>query len=311
MSYPPIYIINLKRNPERKSHMRREFDAFDLRYQFVEAIDKYDLCSQEGRKTVAYQLGIGTHQIDSMLKTQSNMGTVACALSHIKVYNLMIENNISRACVLEDDVCLLPTFPKILTVAQEFSWDLLMLAHQSEIVKDMMKEWRCFNERRYQFYHILKSLLKLILYKKYYPQLNYHYVYSLFSYTIRYIFFLVRHALSIKKRYPDTVGLYYYGCKIGAMPTQNKFYRHRLVSKHYITKPMPIAMNVISAAGYMLTCSMATKWKHAILSRPELGYMIDLVPISLYCEGELDLHIVSSPCVTASFRYLCNSSRRY
>ena len=78
MSYPPIYIINLKRSPERKLHMQRELDAFDLRYQFIEAIDKYDLCSQEGRKTVAYQLGISTHQIDSMLKTQSNMGTIAC-----------------------------------------------------------------------------------------------------------------------------------------------------------------------------------------------------------------------------------------
>ena len=50
MSPLPIYIISLKRTPERRLYMQRQLDALNLNYQFVEAIDKYDLYSIGNRK---------------------------------------------------------------------------------------------------------------------------------------------------------------------------------------------------------------------------------------------------------------------
>ena len=135
MSYPPIYVINLKRIPERKLHMQRQLDALNLKYQFIEAVDKYELDSKIGRTVIARQLGISEFNMESLyiacIATKRGTGTLATALSHTKIYNLMIKNNISKACVLEDDAYLLPVFPKILVDAQKVPWDILMLPHYS------------------------------------------------------------------------------------------------------------------------------------------------------------------------------------
>ena len=56
----PIYIIHLKRNPERSFYIQRQLDAFGLDYRFVEVdvLDKYELESKAYRIRVAHMLGI-------------------------------------------------------------------------------------------------------------------------------------------------------------------------------------------------------------------------------------------------------------
>ena len=158
-SYPPIYIINLKRTPERKLSIQRQLDGLNLNYEFVEAIDQYDLSCKAERTIIADQLGINTIKMKFMYDRYSDhLGTLACLLSHIKVYNLIIENNIPCTCVLEDDAYLLPAFSKILIAAQQISWEVLMLSNQSIYVHKILRP-------------SYRDLLKLIRYKKYYPEL--------------------------------------------------------------------------------------------------------------------------------------------
>ena len=119
MSPLPIYIISLKRTPERRLYMQRQLDVLNLNYQFVEAIDKYDLYSEARRTSIARQLDIDRSDMESIYKNCKNIGPVACMLSHLKVHGLMAKRNISKACILEDDSLILSSFPEILAACQK------------------------------------------------------------------------------------------------------------------------------------------------------------------------------------------------
>ena len=144
-TFPPIYIINLKRNPERRLYMQRQMDTLGLQYEFVDVddIDKYELESRTYRMQIAQSLDIDESLIESKYaaivdhaktKKDKNWKNVklsgfATALSHIRIYGLMIKNDVDWACILEDDATLLPTFLEILKIAPKLEWDILLLAH--------------------------------------------------------------------------------------------------------------------------------------------------------------------------------------
>ena len=305
MSYPPIYIINLKRNPERRLYMQRQLDAFNLDYQFVNAVDKYNLLSKKYQTTLAHQLGIEEHHFESM---HERLGTsFACSLSHIKVYNLMIENNIALACVLEDDGYLLPSFPKILTRSREIPWDILMLSNQTRIMHQIITK----------IFANSKSKKKLRL-----PRMCYHflkliqqtptnlYMMRLVLSTIAKYITLERNTISKSERENTARYVEACACAIGALPVQ-KVLRYKSISNHHIAHPYirdtsSYAYFPTSAMAYMLTLTAAIKWKQAttfILSP------IDTIPGELYLKKGLNLHIVTPPCVTANLNYLVYSSR--
>ncbi len=300
-SYPPIYIISLKRTPERKLSIQRQLDGLNLNYEFVEAIDQYDLSCKAERTIIADQLGINTIKMKSMYDRHSDhLGTLACSLSHIKVYNLIIENNISYACVLEDDAYLLPAFSKILIAAPEISWEVLMLSNQSIYVHKIL--WTSY-----------RGLLKLIRYKKYYPELILSIV-PIIALKLMKLFilnFILRHRSrfskhkSFKKRHYSTSLVWYVACEIGALPNQDRRSWHKVAPNHYITTPT-LKKNATSGMAYMLTRSAAIKWKQEILS--DETHVTDLVPHRLYRKKTLNLHIVTPPCVKATYQFLLNTT---
>ena len=85
----PIYVISLKRAPERKLYIQRQLDALNLNYQVVDAIDKRDLRSPQYRAEVADLLGIDKTLVEIRGTSYSFRSHLACALSHVKAYNLM------------------------------------------------------------------------------------------------------------------------------------------------------------------------------------------------------------------------------
>ena len=141
-TFPPIYIINLKRTPERRLYIQRQLDALGLKYEFVDAIDKYELKSKADRIQITQSLGIAESLVENKYaaitdhaKTaknknwkDDNSGSLATSLSHIKIYDLMVKNGIDWACILEDDTTLLPTLVEVLKIAPKLEWDILLLA---------------------------------------------------------------------------------------------------------------------------------------------------------------------------------------
>ena len=110
----PIYIINLRRTPERRLQIQRQLDAFGLAYRFIEAVDSHDL---------------STNELNDLYPAGN--AALACTLSHIKCYDEIIKNKHPIGCILEDDAELLPSFPDILgsKKLRNKNWDVLLLAH--------------------------------------------------------------------------------------------------------------------------------------------------------------------------------------
>lgn len=95
---PPIFIINLKKDSEKFFHMQAVCKRYDLKVDFIEAVDGKVLGDEEILKVsspVASMKEIGR---------QLARGEIGCALSHKKIYQKMVDENISKALIFEDDI---------------------------------------------------------------------------------------------------------------------------------------------------------------------------------------------------------------
>ena len=312
MFYPPIYIINLKRTPERKLYMRRQLDALNLKYRFVEGIDKYNLNSKAYRAKIARWLDIDKTDMEFLYKKNSNDGTLGCLLSHIKAQNLVIKHNVRHACILEDDVHILSTFPSILKVAGEVSWDVLMLSSLTLYIRKII--WELYDSK-------FLGLYKLIRYKKYYPLLN-PFIVRLIIIKFMKLFLKrlrkINSQTSEKSAYIVELWLQIMNlaCEIGGLPDQNRCSWHKVTRKHYIVPPYKSSehhFHLTSGMAYMLTPSAAHKWKQAtvLLARETGRYIpIDCVPFELYKKNDLNLYMVSPCCIRAAYQFLVHSTHR-
>ncbi|OAT22629.1 glycosyltransferase family 25 protein [Proteus myxofaciens] len=86
------FIINLKENKDRRNIMIEQLKNTALNYQFIEAIRGTDLTEQQIKSKV--------QDYPDCLLTK---GEIGCALSHIKIYQKMVDEDIEYALVLEDD----------------------------------------------------------------------------------------------------------------------------------------------------------------------------------------------------------------
>ncbi len=138
MSSPfPIFVINLKRSPHRKANISKQLDALNLDYQFIEAVDGTQFTPYK----VVEKYGEQVFCTNTYNHQRMTLGSLGCLLSHIKFYELMIDNNIPIACVLEDDAEVSPLFPEVLnsTALQKVSWGTLLLGHYSKYRKSYNK----------------------------------------------------------------------------------------------------------------------------------------------------------------------------
>ena len=333
MQNPPIYIINLARTPERRLYMQRQLDAFSLKYSFVEGIDKHDLCSKKNRAQIAKQVDIESSCLETIYKKCRDTGTVACLLSHLKVYNLMIKNSIDIACVLEDDGYLLPTFPKVLAASHKVPWDIFMLSSHSGIVSHICK---VFLAEKHKVLGPLIGYYKLLRYKRYWPQLNPYTICQIALKAPKHVFLkylqTTRQRLYKRNRRPRIAArsATTFAVEIGALPIHDKSTWDKITALHYAAKPYigqlgRTPINIISCMAYMLKLSAAHSWKQAVIrlskeSEKMSKYAIpgfasknleiDHIPRYLYCRGEAELYILVSPCIRAEPKYMTYSSRR-
>ena len=98
MNQIPIYIISLKRTPERRLCMQRQLDSLGLDYQWIDAVDAHDFNDTE-------LIGVD-------LKNHYQPSAMACLLSHIKFYDLVIKNKHPMACLLEGRYSIIAHFPR-------------------------------------------------------------------------------------------------------------------------------------------------------------------------------------------------------
>ena len=353
----PIYIIHLKRNPERKLYMQRQLDAFGLDYRFVEVdiFDKYELKSKAYRIRVARMLGIDKQALENKYAAVVNhakkhyprmkyreLASLAIGLSHIKVYNLMIENNHEMACILEDDVKLLPTFPEVLKTTLDLEWDILQFCHQPDwsffypffiryfregrflkfpnfrllfsndkIDKRMIRKYGFDNPKYSKLAKYIKKTIQLHN-NKYESMMR-----SITRATIISIFIpgVIRKFLNpksyvalMKKNWDwdwDTLGLLETNTiiELGMFPKEPNT---KLITEHHcIAEPREQTM---STTAYLVRQSAIAKLKQELLSENSLA--VDQIPWRLYKNGQVKLRIISPPCATTTYYYLKYTMRR-
>lgn len=109
----PVFIINLRRSPERREAMRAQCAALGIEPSFVEAHDG---------------AAIGARSEDRL--SRSEMG---CLLSHCGIWHSIVRNQTPVACILEDDCRLDANIIGLLeSIERERArWDVVLLGHHS------------------------------------------------------------------------------------------------------------------------------------------------------------------------------------
>ena len=91
-----VYVINLARSTDRRAHITAELQRTGLNYDITPAVDGRDLNVADSAL------------VDPSLASRCPFptGAAGCALSHLATYRRMIDENVDRALILEDDVTL-------------------------------------------------------------------------------------------------------------------------------------------------------------------------------------------------------------
>ncbi|MEE6074840.1 glycosyltransferase family 25 protein [Avibacterium paragallinarum] len=107
---PMIFIISLKNSPRRDAIASR-LSSLGLKFEFFDAVYGKDLSQEELDKVdFKFSLRYG-------FKKPMTLGEIGCAMSHIKLYEYLVANNIEQAIILEDDAIVSLDFEDIVKEA--------------------------------------------------------------------------------------------------------------------------------------------------------------------------------------------------
>jgi glycosyl transferase family 25 len=125
----PVYIINLKRSVERRNCIVDHLTGLGVDFQIIEAVDGSAISDAEmldRNKTGIWKDGSRTRY---MFK-----GDIGCVLSHLKIYQKMIDEGIGTVCILEDDIECRKELRDFLNTENLMTseWDLLYLGHHTQ-----------------------------------------------------------------------------------------------------------------------------------------------------------------------------------
>lgn len=120
--FPPIFVISLAREAERRAAMREELAGFD--FEFFDAVDGDRLDGSEYR----HRLHAGWWRI--VRGRELSPGEIGCFLSHYALWQRMVETGTPSALILEDDARLEDGFATIVEeiMKAETEWDIVHLA---------------------------------------------------------------------------------------------------------------------------------------------------------------------------------------
>ena len=135
--YDVIYLINLKRRPDRLKKFLEFYNNSDMKDNSLikfDAIDgsKLDINSVPLSELAKAEL----NQLDSTgFRTkhyQLTKGGIGCYLSHVKIWENILKNNYKYALIFEDDAKVPPNISKIIETELKFipnDWDIVLLGY--------------------------------------------------------------------------------------------------------------------------------------------------------------------------------------
>lgn len=120
---PPVFVINLERNTVRRNNIEIQLSQAGLDFEIFPATDGARLTQ---RDLASYD---ETYILRNIARALSP-SEIGCYLSHQKLWQRIVDDNIPWALILEDDVFVQAGLKEILSEIDKlpFKWDLIRLA---------------------------------------------------------------------------------------------------------------------------------------------------------------------------------------
>jgi len=103
-----IFIVSLKSDLKRREVISSFLINCGLHFDFIDAIYGKEIKDSDF-------LSLPLYTAESRLNRKLTHGEVGCTLSHLRVYNSIIEGDNDWVCILEDDALLTPEFASFIT----------------------------------------------------------------------------------------------------------------------------------------------------------------------------------------------------
>lgn len=153
--FSEIFMINLKRRPERRIKMELTLRELGIDYTYFEAIDGKKLSDD-----VLVEKGIKfmPEYADPYHKRPMKMGEVGCFLSHYTIWQKMVEENLKEVLILEDDIKFEPYFreraEELMNEAREIGdYDLIYFGRKRlQENEELIRESRNFVKVSYTYW---------------------------------------------------------------------------------------------------------------------------------------------------------------
>ena len=120
------FIINLLHHTNRKNDMIEKLKKTNIKnFEFFNAINGETDLSK-------YEFKLIDNWFDYFLERPITVGEIGCALSHYNIWKYIVDNNIDKALILEDDVLFLDNFNKMLHSIEklEMKYDIFYLSRK-------------------------------------------------------------------------------------------------------------------------------------------------------------------------------------
>jgi glycosyl transferase family 25 len=124
IALPPIWVASLARSPERRRFMQQQFASLQLSYRIINAIDGKKLSREELQK-------YSERQALKVKRRELSTGEIGCALTHAKIYQQMLVENLEEVLILEDDIVLTQDLLDVLLQRRKFppEWEAVNFAN--------------------------------------------------------------------------------------------------------------------------------------------------------------------------------------
>jgi len=127
-----IFVINLKRSPERRNEIIRQMNLYELKFEFFEAIDGKLISAETIQKS--RERSDHWYKVDEGQDATMKLGEIGVAMSHYNLYQKIISDNLDLAIIIEDDVNFDKRFQQFLQSRNQVksimkNFDLILLGY--------------------------------------------------------------------------------------------------------------------------------------------------------------------------------------
>jgi glycosyl transferase family 25 len=124
----PIWVLNLERSKDRRKYMEKQLKKLNWQFEVIPAVDGKCLGSEE---LIYYS----AQQATKTVKRELSPVEIGCALSHAKLWERIVAENIDAVLIFEDDVKIKKELMDVLEMRHKFPEDWEFINFRTDVKK--------------------------------------------------------------------------------------------------------------------------------------------------------------------------------